>query len=145
MTVIGFTGTRQGMTRLQKQLVETLLVMHNPKEAHHGDCVGSDAQFHRIICDKTESSIIVHPPTDPKYRAFCAADETRGDMILPAKPYLDRNQAIVDYSSIMIATPRLLREEQCSGTWYTVRYARKVGREIHIIYPDGSTTHEEKR
>lgn len=49
MTIIGFTGTRRGMTRLQKQMIETFLVMHSPKEAHHGDCVGSDALFHRII------------------------------------------------------------------------------------------------
>ena len=138
MTVIGFTGTRAGMTHLQKQLVETLLVMFPPKETHHGDCIGSDAQFHRIICDQTSASIIIHPPSNPRYRAYCAADEARGDNILLTKPYKERNRDLVNASSIMIAAPRLLREEQRSGTWYTIRYARECGKKIFIVYPDGT-------
>lgn len=133
------------MTRLQKQLVETLLVIHKPREVHHGDCIGSDAQFHSIICDKTDSSIIIHPPSDRRYRAFCVADETRGDKILPEKPYLERNRDIVRSIEVILAAPRGFVEERRSGTWSTVRYTREVGREIFIIFPDGSITHEEGR
>ncbi len=143
MPIIGFTGTRQGMTRLQSQLVESLLAIHPPKEAHHGDCIGSDAQFHRIICDQTTASIIIHPPLDKKYRAFCAADETKGDKILPEKPYLERNQDIVNASKIIIAAPKELLEQQRSGTWYTIRQAREKKREIFIGFPDGTVEHEE--
>ena len=131
------------MTLSQKQLVETLLAMHNHREVHHGDCIGSDAQFHRIICDKTGSSIMIHPPSDRRYRAFCVADVTRGDKILPEKPYLERNRDIVHGSEIILATPKGFVGELRSGTWYTIRYARMVSREIFIIFPNGSTTHEE--
>ncbi len=142
MTIIGFTGTRQGMTRLQRQLVESLLVLHPPKETHHGDCIGSDAQFHKIICNQTTASIIIHPPLDRRYRAFCAADETKGDMILPEKPYLERNRDIVNASEIMVAAPKELIEQQRSGTWYTIRRAREKRRQIIIVFPDGTLLRE---
>lgn len=143
MIIIGFTGTRQGMTRLQRQLVESLLVMHPPKETHHGDCVGSDAQFHKIICDQTTASIIIHPPLDRKHRAFCTIDESRGDKVLPEKEYLERNRDIVNVSKIIIAAPKELLEQQRSGTWYTIRQAREKKREIFIVFPDGTVEHEE--
>ncbi len=143
MTIVGFTGTRQGMTRLQRQLVESLLVLHPPKETHHGDCKGSDAQFHRIVCDQTTASIIIHPPLDKKYRAFCAADETRGDKILPEKSYLERNQDIVNASKIIIAAPKELLEQQRSGTWSTIRRAREKKCEVFITFPNGIVEHEE--
>lgn len=138
MTTIGFTGTRQGMTHLQKQMVKTLLVMYPPTEAHHGDCIGADAEFHKIICDKTSASIMIHPPTNPKLRAFCTADETCGDKIYPKKSYLVRNHDIVNPSSIVIATPKELLNKWRSGTWATIRYARKRNKQIFIIFPDGT-------
>jgi hypothetical protein len=64
------------------------------------------------------------------------------DLIWPAKPPLERNHDIVDQADVMIATPRTMQEEQRSGTWATIRYARKKGRELHIIWPDGTIAEE---
>jgi predicted Rossmann fold nucleotide-binding protein DprA/Smf involved in DNA uptake len=51
-------------------------------------------------------------------------------------PYLERNHAIVNESDFLIAAPdgpETLR----SGTWATVRYARKVGKRVLVIMPNG--------
>jgi hypothetical protein len=80
--------------------------------------------------------IVIHPPTDPKKRAFCkGAAEIR-----EPKPYLDRNHDIVDEGSgLLIAAPFQEEEILRSGTWATVRYAWKIGRalDVFVIRPGG--------
>lgn len=50
------------------------------------------------------------------------------------KPYLERNANIVEESSILIACPIDKNEEEWrSGTWSTVRKARKRNIMIHIL------------
>ena len=43
---------------------------------------------------------------------------------------------LVDACEVLLATPKG-PEKLRSGTWATVRYARKVGKRIVIIEPDG--------
>jgi hypothetical protein len=57
---------------------------------------------------------------------------------MPAKPYLVRNHEIVDDSQVLIAAPKEFTEQLRSGTWATIRYARKIGRTVRIVFPDGS-------
>ena len=134
MSYIGFTGSRSGMTGAQKATVARLLVELEPKHARHGDCVGSDADFH-TLARETHAKIIIHPPDDDKDRAGCI-----GDQILPEKPYLTRNKDIVDNCTVLIATPDSAQEKQRSGTWSTIRYGRKVGRRVIVVAPDGTTS-----
>ncbi len=54
----------------------------------------------------------------------------------PEKP-LDRNKKLVDDGEILVATPAELNEERRSGTWSTIRYARKTDKPIIIIFPNG--------
>lgn len=136
MIVIGFTGTVLGMTHLQKLGVRELMMEIAPAEAHHGDCLGSDATFH-LFCKLFSVYVVGHPGTDmygrsPK-RAYCDVDEWQ-----PALPYLERNSNIVRASQILIATPKLMEEERRSGTWATIRRAREMEKELRIVYPDGS-------
>ena len=132
---IGFTGTRKGMTFEQKkQLVKYLLtVSKHDKEFHHGDCIGADAEAHRIAV-QCGFSIYKHPPEDDSYRAYCFL----GDEYEP-KEYLARNKDIVNTTDVLIATPKSNKEEIRSGTWSTVRYAEKNNKEVIIISPDGSS------
>jgi len=133
---IGVTGTKNGMTDRQKEMIRSAFNVWNLTEFHHGDCIGADAEAGDIaVIHKAE--IHIHPPTNPKYRAFCA-----GDVIYPEKPYLDRDKDIVDAVSYMLATPKGFAEELRSGTWATIRYSLKVGRKITIIFPDGSLHHK---
>lgn len=128
-THIGFTGTRQDMTRKQKRELEEVLT-DIPGEVifHHGDCIGADAQAHRIAL-KT-CTIAIHPPTDSKYRAFCK-DYLH---IFKPRPYLGRNRDIVNSCSLIIACPKG-EEKLRSGTWSTIRYAKKQKKELLIIKP----------
>lgn len=67
-------------------------------------------------------------------RAFC-----KGAVVTyKPEPYLDRNHYMVDRCNLLIACPEGI-EALRSGTWATVRYARKRPRNHLIIYPDGTT------
>lgn len=76
-------------------------------------------------------------------RAFCYRRKGVGGE-LPIErepgPYLWRNHQIVDATSALIAAPFGFEEELRSGTWATVRYARKLGRPVRFFWPDGTTS-----
>jgi hypothetical protein len=129
----GFTGTSDGMTMAQKYSLRNFL-LGGDGEFHHGDCVGADAEGHGIALECGYCPIL-HPPTNYAKRAWC---EVPARLMRREKPYLDRNRDIVDETVALIATPAEFEEQQRGGTWYTVRYARKRGKPIVLILPDGS-------
>ena len=130
---IGITGTRAGLTEHQLNTVEKILRDMKYKSMftslHHGDCKGADESVH-YIAQKLKIPIIIHPPMKSKHRAFC-----KGATVLAQYPYLLRNQNIVDASDKVIALPGQDNEVLRSGTWATIRYAKKTGKELIIIYP----------
>jgi hypothetical protein len=128
---IGFTGSRRGMTADQENAVTHLFADSGATELHHGDCYGADLQANDLAVHY-DMRIILHPPDDPKGRAFCASHESREQ-----KPYLDRNHDIVDETDILIACPNTTKEVQRSGTWATIRYAERKKKDILLIYPSG--------
>lgn len=135
----GFTGSRVGMTPEQKHAVRLELERACIRWWHHGDCVGSDKDFHGIA--RAFGCLIeVHPPNIDTLRAFC-----NGDIMHPAKDYVARDHDIVKSSSRLLATPSSMFEIGFSGTWLTVRYARKLRRPVTIIFPDGSVKRENGR
>ena len=100
----------------------------NTEEAHHGDCIGADAQFHYIF-NFLVKVMHAHPCDIEKLRANCAAD-----VIHEIKPPLERNRDIVRSIDILIAAPAQDNEiRRGSGTWATIRYARKAGLTIHQL------------
>lgn len=133
MLSLGFTGTRDGMTDEQKDEVEKLLgqLVEADCQFHHGDCIGADyeaAQLAQCLGYK----IIGHPPSNPRSRAFFESDRE-----VEPKGYLERNRDIVDIADALIATPKSIVEEiKGSGTWYTVRYARKKI-PVYLVLPTG--------
>jgi hypothetical protein len=136
---IGFTGTQKGMTYDQKNnflvTMRELNNDHHIEEFHHGDCIGSDKEAHELIDTFFPNIVIhVHPPEIKDKRAFC-----KGDVQHKEKPYLERNHYIVQATEILIATPESNNEKKRSGTWSTIRYARKLDRNIMIIVPNGHT------
>jgi hypothetical protein len=134
MNTLGFTGTQQGMTPEQAAALMLVIPRLAPARARHGDCIGADAEFH-LACLTHNVPVYLHPPTIPAKRAFC----TLGVSWCAAPlPYLDRNREIVVGSDWMVATPKGTVEELRSGTWSTIRFARKRKTPLLIIFPDGT-------
>lgn len=129
--LIGFTGTSKGIPTLQ--LLGAARLLNADDEFHFGDCVGADAQVW-YMANRIGCWTVSHPPSNPKARAFCKAN-----VVLTPRPYLIRNHDIVDACDKLIATPHTTREEQRSGTWATIRYARKQDKHIIIVGPDGTS------
>lgn len=132
---IGFTGSREGLDVHQKNKIVRYLEKVNIKEIHHGDCIGSDYDFHNLFNEDStlfhsSIKIVVHPPANSKCRAYATSSFST---ILEPKPYLKRNHDIVDSCDILIACPKTSQEELRSGTWSTIRYARKKNKDIFIF------------
>lgn len=144
---IGFTGTSMGMTPLQAGSVATILkafigvVGLDNVIAHHGVCIGADKDFHDI-CVSLEIPLELHPghpnhqPGDLSKRADCKTGKIL--RVWPAKFYLDRNKDIGNsLTEFLIATPMQYEEQIRGGTWHTIKYVRKLGKPIVIVFPDG--------
>jgi len=132
---IGFTGNRYGLRPDQVEQIKDILDNYNDIIVSHGDCVGSDTDFHKLCINYKKEhldkkiSIHIFPPNDPKLRAF-----NQADILMEEKPYLERNLNIIKNSSILIACPiDKNKEELRSGTWSTIRKARKLKIPIHLF------------
>jgi hypothetical protein len=131
---IGFTGTQIGMTPSQKRVVSQLLKSGSPTEAHMGDCIGADEDFYHLVKELAPNAkTIGHVPNIDSKRAKLEYDEE-----FPPKPYLERNHDIVDNSDVMVATPKETEEQLRSGTWATVRYAKKKNKKLVVVFPSGA-------
>ena len=100
-------------------------------EFHHGDCIGAD-EIAWILANYAGYHTLAHPCDIAEKRAF-----TNSDTIFSTLPPLARNRTIVDVSDLVVATPGEEEEVLRSGTWATIRYAKKQNRPLIIIFPSG--------
>jgi len=145
MIKVGFTGTRHGMNEVQQEEFLKLINSKEFSEFHHGMCIGSDKQAHDMVTKlkmertKNGKGDIKRAGHPPKYKGSMADCEC--DILMKADEYLVRNHNIVDHTDVLVATPDT-KEKIRSGTWSTVRYARKLGKKIYIIHKNGRVTIE---
>lgn len=137
MYTVGFTGTQVGMSPYQKEkIVERLLEIkaeHDVCRAMHGYCIGADDEF-GVMTMNQDFVVVIRPGCDssgemPKMGSS-AFDEK-----YPPELYLVRNRKIVDDCDVLLACPKKMEEELRSGTWATIRYARKIGKPVEIFWP----------
>lgn len=138
MTVIGVTGTRSGATDAQLEELRDLITHYAAQDAlagrhitrlHHGDCYGVDEQAHRIALEEG-LFVEVHPPAETRYRAYTVG----WAVMYKEQEYMVRNRAIVEACDVLIAVPVRAQEMSLrSGTWATVRMARRAGKPVHIV------------
>jgi len=130
---VGFTGTRKGMSWNQEvrlvELFSSLKAQGYDIEFHHGCCIGADCQADRIARN-FGAKMHLHPSNDPKTRVNCFEP---GDTICPERPPLVRDQDIVYSVNILYAAPLTDKEVVRSGTWTTVRMARKRKIKIEVM------------
>ena len=131
---IGFTGTQdfgKVSDRRVDKLWEYLKLLKEKGFVyfHHGDCIGAD-NVAATQANRLKFKIIMHPPINISKRAFNAYYVEEKD----PREYIDRNHDIVDCSEILIGMPKNPKvEELRSGTWATIRYARKMGKSVVIF------------
>jgi len=137
---IGFTGTQIGCTDVQVAALARTLAALGCKVLHHGDCIGADEVAHRIA-RAMGARVELHPPRNGTKRARC--EMLPGETTHPAKEYIPRNHDIVNATTVLVACPKEEEgEELRSGTWATVRYARKLHRPVYIVRPSGRVEEE---
>lgn len=134
---IGITGSRHGATPEQLDRAEILL--HAAHMVHgarllvvHGSCVGVDAQID-AFCARTGVEVVCRPSWLRRWTASVCAVQ----IAAPAAPRV-RNRAIVRQSNLLIACPQGAEAlHPRSGTWVTVRMARRHRVPCRIVWPDG--------
>jgi hypothetical protein len=136
--IIGFTGTQAGMSSHQKSRLQYVLtwllndlddVRTPAPQFHHGDCIGSDYEA-AVIAKRMGFWIVAWPPINPAKRGWFESNDEH-----EPGPYLERNRKMVDSVQRLIAAPKEMEETLRSGTWSTVRYARKVRKPVEILWP----------
>jgi len=138
---VGFTGTREGMTKDQKEQVENLLLYFRSdifeSVFHHGNCIGADEQALELA-GKLNYYTIAHPTDMPNLQIPVSHSHESREVRQP----LARNRDIVRESDVVIAAPKEDVEPKHyrgSGTWFTINHCRKqnINRRYLIVWPDG--------
>ena len=127
---IGFTGSRNGLSDQQKEKIHQILDERAASHLHHGDCIGADFDFHQIGMELNHC-ISIYPPKSAGLRSFTPPNGK--GQLYKEKDFLVRNRDIVDSSELLLACPETSEEVHRSGTWATIRYARKKGKELILI------------
>lgn len=138
-SAVGFTGTQHGCTAMQTDALRGCLrhlLANGYVWMRNGDCIGSDLEA-AYTWQCYGGKIAAHPPTIAAKRAYVPHD-----VMLPERPYLDRNKDIVLLSEVMVATPGEKVEQLRGGTWSTIRFARRQRKPLMIIFPDGTSQTE---
>src|ERR1700679_3513723 len=98
--IIGFTGTRYGLTLSQRRALDSVFAARPGTSFHHGGCVGA-ARAAALLMRSFVTRIVLHPgPESDAYFLTVISDERR-----EPKPHLARNRDIVAASDLIVACP----------------------------------------
>lgn len=136
LPILGFTGSRSGLTALQEDRLRHYLREWEPDLIVHGGCRGADTEFHELAMNLSGTVLAsVYPSRESQLANFEGRDRTSVNLI---RPPLDRNHTIVEVCDWLIACPRQIDEVLRSGTWATIRYARTDKRNHVLIFHTGN-------
>ena len=139
--IIGFTGTRRGMTPAQRAALADC-VSALPARAIHGGATGADEEFDAFLISAgmNPQDIDVYPASVDRWLKWTDAGRTTYAVDEP----LLRNRIIARRCDYLIAAPATAGEVVRSGTWATIRYARRpiARRPIVILLPEGGVREE---
>ena len=159
--ILGFSGTRKGMTPAQRAALPSVLAAL-PERVLHGGAVGSDTEFDEwiapIIANSQTAFIEIYPATDERRVYWGNHDRgfpgCRGIIVkavacsdhFESRPWppLERNRIIAERCDALLACPSEPTEQLRSGTWATVRYARKAGKPVTFVMPSGEVVEERR-
>jgi hypothetical protein len=154
---VGFTGTRRGMTEAQVMAMHTEVLGRRvrPSVWLHGGCVGADEDS--VVAVRLWQAPLEEPPPAPVRVVALPGRSASGpathdlqseaairssDEVRAVDTHFARNRRIVEECEVLVACPATMAEAASGGTWYTVNQARRAGRRVIIVWPDGSVTEE---
>lgn len=123
--IVGFTGTRNGMTEEQKLRLARFLEdakLSSPYQCalFHGACHGADLEAAAIAAARG-FNVVPFPRENETPEANKA-----------------RDRLIVAGSDILVAAPSGWVEiTRGSGTWYTMREGRRQDKRVYVVWPNG--------
>jgi hypothetical protein len=129
------------MTPAQLERVRAHVTEHRPNIAIavHGDCTGADEQFDQIVHQLAIPRSLFPSDIEAK-QAKSRQKRPERLYVHPAAPPLERNKRMVQACYRVIATPKGMEAERRSGTWATIRAAKKAGKPVTVFWPDGTET-----
>jgi hypothetical protein len=151
MIELGFTGTRHGMTDAQREAFRKVFweLPDRVGRFNHGACKGADAEAAAIVRGfHLGTNIAAYPgrgahdeegDENPWLDKEALND---ADEIHPTKTHFARNRDIVNAVDVLIACPPCKPLPSSGGTAYTVTFARKSGKRVIIVWPDGTVEDE---
>lgn len=140
---VGITGTRQGFTSAQRTWFVDQAATVRMREWHYGDCVGVDVEAFGLLLELGAGGVFHAWPgaVRDEFKAGTIRDAGMlGIVVHDVLPPLERNQQIVNHVDELWAFPAEMTEQLRSGTWATIRRARKHPTcALTVVLPDGST------
>lgn len=134
---IGFTGSREGPTKDQRDVWEYMSDGLEGVLMHNGCALGAD----RYVITHAGSgwSAVFWPANQDglNWATDIGSPALVHGTTHAIRPPLERNRYIVNASEGMIAMPITMEEQRRSGTWATIRYARNVKKPVLVIGPNG--------
>lgn len=131
---VGITASREGLSAQQcdalTKILHRLRCEFGALLFHHGCCRGGD-EIGARLAREAGYFVVGHPPESNKLRSW-----VKCDYLMDPLPYLDRDTRIVEWSDFVIGLPQI-PECSRSGTWYTIREARRLQRRLVVINTAG--------
>lgn len=145
--ILGFTGTRCGMTLAQYAALPSVIAAL-PERVLHGGAEGADEEFDAYLRPRWVGEgpfVEVYPVGQLRYHFWTytyAGEEARLSLLYYSDDPLIRNRIIAERCDHLLACPAEPDEQLRSGTWATVRYARKAGKPRTLLLPNGTVREE---
>jgi len=139
--ILGFSGTRDGLNPTQLFNLDYEIERARASLFLHGGAEGADEHAdqyasHHLI------AVEVYPCTSTRYHYWAGLDDEIVRAVHTPRPPLVRNKIIAQRCARLIATPSTNEETLRSGTWATIRYAKREFKRVTIIFPDGRVVEE---
>lgn len=151
---LGITGSRELLTERQEYhlglLIHTAMRMTTgTREFHHGCATGADETGHQYAMTVPGIQIHGHPGHGNNNRSPWQMVIRVDDFALlhGTRPYKVRNHDIVQTIHLLIACPQYAETNPLSarsGTWQTVRLARRAHKPIIIVTSYGQVIHDKQ-
>jgi hypothetical protein len=141
---MAFTGSRQGCTPAQLESLGMFLRVLFGKGLRllrHGACRGADEQA-ALLGRDMKLYVIAHPGHLEEWTSAPAL--AASDLVLDREDTLARNRAMMDLmgqAGVAVGCPSGPEAEPSqrrSGTWAALRHARRLGRRVATVWPDGA-------